>query len=729
MTVLLVVAAMSGHAQNNPFKIDDRLYPIYQKAYQERRHKSGVALADSMYKQAVKIGDRKAQCLALSIPFLYYYNLHLDKDDAMFEKTLKAYQDKAIETGYVQYFYSGVSNKVNYLLSYGRNMEALLYINEMQRYARSHHHTYGIYSGMKDMGQIYSIRGDYLMAIQSYQEAVDFGTKYLPDQDMAVVYRRMAECYKRVGPFEKMLEAVQKGLAIAKTSTSRHTLYLNKLYALYMLGRYRDFRETYPLFLQGLDPQAPDAYYMEVQAMAQLVDGNYAKAVEYVSKISTLEPSLRMAIVLDKARNDNDAGVKDMEKLLHYYLQKHNDNSVRDYAEMSARFDNQRLEYENQAMVNEKQRLLNEKQSSELKSTQLQLANTRLTLRNSDLELGKARTDADNYRLSFYSKQLENKRMRDSLNMARAKAEVKEIQREGRQRQILFVLVLVVVIAVMLLVYARSRNRLLRRIRHSNNLLRRNVSELNHAKLLLQENLAELKVAKEAAESADNMKTMFVQNMSHEIRTPLNAIVGFSDLLTHPDFSFSEEEKNQMSHRIKENSDLLLTLINDILDLTSIESGRYVMKQQTTRVNDLCRLVLSTVDHRKAEGVSLKLDSPLAGDFTVTTDPKRVEQVLINLLTNAEKNTTEGSVTLGCSLTREPGMLTFSVTDTGIGIAPEEMDRIFERFYKVDVFKQGTGLGLNICSVIARKLGGRIYIDREYRGGARFFFAIPLDGH
>ena len=132
------------------------------------------------------------------------------------------------------------------------------------------------------------------------------------------------------------------------------------------------------------------------------------------------------------------------------------------------------------------------------------------------------------------------------------------------------------------------------------------------------------------------------------------------------------------------------------------------------------------VQHIKPEGVELTYTSEVDDSFIIHTDQNRVEQVLINLLTNAEKYTSQGKIWLHCSLSENPGMITFSVTDTGTGVPAEEAEAIFERFRKLDTFKQGCGLGLNICRIIATNMGGNVALDTSYTGGARFVFTLPI---
>ena len=228
------------------------------------------------------------------------------------------------------------------------------------------------------------------------------------------------------------------------------------------------------------------------------------------------------------------------------------------------------------------------------------------------------------------------------------------------------------------------------------------------------------------ARHSDELKSIFLANMSHEIRTPLNAIVGFSQLLSNPDLPLEDEEKLEFSSLVQQNSELLTTLVNDILDLSALESGKYTMNLTSCHCNEMCRLILSTVMDRKAEGVKLYYTSEVADDFQITTDEQRLQQVLINFLTNAEKHTEKGEIHLHCSLTEYPDRITFSVSDTGPGIPADKMDSVFERFKKLDEFKQGSGLGLNICRTIAERLHGEVKVDKSYTNGARFLLILPL---
>lgn len=224
--------------------------------------------------------------------------------------------------------------------------------------------------------------------------------------------------------------------------------------------------------------------------------------------------------------------------------------------------------------------------------------------------------------------------------------------------------------------------------------------------------------------AANRAKTVFLQNMSHEIRTPLNTMFGFAQLLGLPDGTWTGEEKQQYNSYILNSYNMLDMLIGDIIDVADSEHGNYRIELTDVAVNDVCRNALVTVEYRVPQGVRLYFTSEIPDSHHVTSDGKRIQQVLVNYLTNACKHTTEGEIHLHCSASEHPGKLTFSVTDTGIGVPKDKAELIFKRFIKLNQFAQGSGLGLNICLMIADKLGGKVYLDKEYTGGARFVFVI-----
>lgn len=240
----------------------------------------------------------------------------------------------------------------------------------------------------------------------------------------------------------------------------------------------------------------------------------------------------------------------------------------------------------------------------------------------------------------------------------------------------------------------------------------------------LEKSGKELQLAKDKAEEANRLKSAFLANMSHEIRTPLNAIVGFSDVLALG-YSSPEEQKGYVEI-IQSNSDLLLRLINDILDLSRLEADRVKLEFESCDVVKLCRQVLTSVEVAKKSTKNEFVFESEYDTFVLNVDVQRLQQVLINLLSNSAKFTKDGTITLGFFVEKRKNRVLFSVTDTGDGIPEEKQKLVFERFEKLNEYAQGTGLGLSICKLTVEKWGGEIWIDSNYRQGARFIFSHPL---
>lgn len=243
--------------------------------------------------------------------------------------------------------------------------------------------------------------------------------------------------------------------------------------------------------------------------------------------------------------------------------------------------------------------------------------------------------------------------------------------------------------------------------------------KLHHAEYETRQSELEIQKVREA----DKLKSAFLANMSHEIRTPLNAIIGFSNILAETD---DKEEKEEFVKIINKNSDLLLHLITDILDFSKIESGVLDYSLSDTSLKDIFHEQFQVHAMKMPEKVSLICDFDALLDIFVHTDPKRVTQVLSNLISNAVKFTEVGSIRFSYRIVEKYVLV--EVIDTGIGISPQHQQAIFDRFVKVNSFKQGTGLGLTICKTIIEALNGTIGVDSRPGEGARFWFTLPYNG-
>ena len=236
----------------------------------------------------------------------------------------------------------------------------------------------------------------------------------------------------------------------------------------------------------------------------------------------------------------------------------------------------------------------------------------------------------------------------------------------------------------------------------------------------LKETERKLIAARDKAEELDRLKSAFLANMSHEIRTPLNAIVGFSSLLTETE---DMKDRKQYMAIVQENTELLLQLISDILDLSKMESGAFEFVKSDTDVNLLCSEIIRSLRMKVPAGVELVFEECLPGCH-VWADKNRLNQVISNFINNALKFTFSGSITLGY-YRQTDGYLRFYVRDTGMGIPRNKIKTVFDRFVKLNSFVHGTGLGLSICKSLVEQMGGTIGVESEEGEGSCFWFTYP----
>ena len=236
--------------------------------------------------------------------------------------------------------------------------------------------------------------------------------------------------------------------------------------------------------------------------------------------------------------------------------------------------------------------------------------------------------------------------------------------------------------------------------------------------------ISQLSKAYQHALESDKIKTVFIQNISHEVRTPLNIIAGFAQVIADPQISPDASERKEISKMVLKNTRLITNLIDEMLELSINESAADIERCEGVDINSLLEKLVDSCREFAHEGVELILDNHLAPGFTMTTNETKVRRLIYCLIDNALKFTDEGHITV--KATSDNCSLVVVVEDTGCGIPPEEQSRIFERFVKLHDFKEGLGLGLPLCRMIASKLRGSIILDSSYTKGARFVVSLPL---
>ena len=691
MCILCLWLPLCAVAQNNPYKIDDSLYAMYMRAFRMTNDDKCLPVADSLFNLAGKMGEQKAQCMALAIKEIHYQNV---KDKENLKKNTDRLRNFSKKVGLMQYYYYAMGNYINFISNNGSPSEGLEYANQMRREAEARDDHYGIFASMRAIANIYFARREFYIARRRYLEGIEYCDKYLKNES-AMLYARAALCCIELEQFHEAELYATIGLKLSKVPSTRDFNDIILCICKFYTSSHKEFIDYYDKlrgsftynetskvsiisWLKLLYFIANNEFDQAIREMAKFDRGSYLYAVLYEEK-------------------------GDYEKALEYRIKLHDKNQQfrkgirsQDLAEQEAQISSFMLSESNNSAQLENTLLANANAALELEQLQAEAVANQATLMHDSLE--------------YQSNELETEHLHTAMEknrIARMKAEKENHDTEVRMQIVVVTSVMLLLITIPFIIY---------RTRASHRLKRLNAA--------LTARHAILSEARQRAEDADQIKTMFLQNMSHEIRTPLNAIVGFSQIIA--DGGISEEEKADFSQRIEENSDLVQNIINAILDLTSIESGHYKMMKTLTSVNDMCRNAMAEVADRMPSGVTLRLDTEVADDFTIVTDRRRVTEVLINLLTNAAKNTESGSITVQCSTTENLHCLTLAVADTGVGIPADKTEEIFGRFCKLDDFKQGVGLGLTICRAIAEHLHGKIFVDTTHSPGARLVLLLPL---
>lgn len=547
--MFLLLMPVCAIAQNNPYKIDDRLYKIYAEAAQKELTDESLTLADRMYREARAIGDGKAQCLARSVAMFHYYYTRCD--DAAFERSVKAMQDDALRTGYRQYYYFGFTNRINYRLNTNRYREALTLAQEFVDNLRRANDNYGLFYSLNALGQVHLARNEIRIAIITLNEALEVGRKYAPDQDMATIYRKLVECHLSVYEYQKAYDVARLGYEVGKTKSIRLRLINRMAFAQMKLGNYEKAEELYRQYVTvrgGTDTtRNMTEEDSEMRIMHRITTGQYAEADSLIKGMDSLYNTMKLRLHIALFQKMGEW--KKMAALRSQYYERRIANqdsmNLQDIVGISADLYDLKALTENRRLETERQRIANERQRTLIDNTNLELSNTHLLLDNSSLELGRARAEADRLRLANANKRLETERIKSRIAAAQARHDTFRLHATTA-------IAVVAVFIIAALMYVRIHRRITRNLRRIHNRL-----AINHI---------ELKEARNKAVAASNVKTRLLQNMKRDVNIPLNAIAGFAQLIADNSAECTPEERAEYFRQISENTDRMLAIVKDVLE-------------------------------------------------------------------------------------------------------------------------------------------------------------------
>lgn len=645
--LIFLLCVFSMTAQNNQFNMDSTLFVYYQRCERISRTPGILQAADTLFRMAEKLGDKRTQAAALCHKASYFYFCGMDMD------SLRYYSEEvkrfARQTGQPKYYYWIWGRYIEgYIIKKQFNL-ALLELKAMQEEATKENYMPGLISCYKSMRNVYSLKNNVQLAYEYQKKVVELIEQYdIEDFNLSLIYATLAHDMINLNKTEEAKPILEKAYAAVKRPSQELLVMKNDAFYWWRKGNARQVEQ---LIRKAEALNLPDMGndLCDIKTYYYWLTGEYSKIVElYESSY-------------DKSRVDQLRFLKVKAEALQ--------------------------------MVPGR-----EKEANEQYNLYVQLRDS-LERRDAQVSLEEFATIMDVSRLNKENSELE-------LAMSRHKLHTTYVSLIGLG---IFILVMCV--------FTFKLWRLNRRLRHSEFDLRRKNMALTEAdKIIVKE--------KERAENASRMKSAFIQNMSHEIRTPLNSIVGFSQVLVEE--LRGQEDMKTYASVITENSNNLLKLVGDVLELSTLDTMDKEIKKVPVSINDLCSLALKRVKDDLKPEVELLFDS-WKNEYPVCSDSKLIATVLDNLLLNAIKFTTRGKITLDCHLSMDAQHIEIVVTDTGIGIPEDKQEWVFERFTKVDEFTQGTGLGLAISRLAAQLLGGQIMIDSDYKEGCRMVFTLPAD--
>ena len=695
--------------QTNPFKIDNELYVYYSKCFNNIKSERVLLMADTLFNMSKKKGDVKAQCLALNLKGEHYYYAW-DIDNLLIQK--EKIGNFAKKTPYTQYVFSIWNRVINYYLSAGLMSKAMDEMRAYQKEALLLNDRYGIGNSYKKISDTYIALDNYSLALEELQKGAEYFQSHNLSVELDNIYASMGNVYLLSNRPEESIKYYKEALAITPMETTKGPYYLALARANLQLNnlieteRYmklaQEWEKHYKMTV--LNSSVKFKLYCEYY----IKNGELNKALQFTDSIPELNAYKYKTEIYEKMGDYKNAYLIYC-KFAGQEKNKINENSRRSLSEYTAMYDKERIENEKNMLALKNSQLAFEQLktrdmllAAEKEGNLLALSNTKLELKNKDLALQTQNAEVEKQKADA---------SRQRAISANARQHARNIRRFSAIITLFFILLSGAAFA-----YAVQRQRAAKKLKEEVEKVKRAREEADKARAVAEKSQRE-------AENANKMKSLFIQNMSHEIRTPLNAIIGFTDLLNESDDELDKSEKEQFRGLIHDNGSLLTTLINDILDLSKLESGTYDIHIETLNAQNVCKNAVASVQNRVKKDVKLVFDN-LEEDVVFESDPQRVLQVLTNLLTNACKCTEKGSIKL--AYRKIDSNISFSVTDTGCGIPADDAERVFDRFEKLDRFKQGTGLGLNICRQIATLLKGKIYVDTSYTGGARFIFEQPI---
>ena len=624
-----------------------------------------------------------------------------------YDEALEDYQ-KSVEINLKQRNYKRVSNIYNNIgmvyTKQGNIEKSLEYYNKSLEIALQDNNVEAIESNYNNLGLIYKSLGSLDVALEYYQKAIKIidETGNMPFK--AKVLTNMASVFSELQENDKAIELLGEAIKIEEDLNYDQGVLKSNTRIGWLLLKMEKYEKANEHFKKALDFAINNDYKDQMIGAYILLGRSYYEMANYSKALEYFELSLEIALDVKSVNYE----AKLYQDIGNCYHKINNIKKATNYLNRSFE-------------LAEQNNFIDLAESTSLKLSELY--NQIRDYKN-----------AYSYQLKYieihnyiYNKVNQKKlaELQTQFETEKKEKEILQLREEKRKvRQSYISIGISSTIFTLLIIIALLLNRF--------RLKKKSVMMLDAKNILLEKANKELIIAKNKAEESDRLKTAFLANISHEIRTPMNAIIGFTEFLSDPEIS--KEQKNELYELVNLNGEMLLSLIDDIIDIAKLESGQLTVLKEPVK---LCTLVEETFQLMKAKKElkksNLRFEYLRAknSNLEVFTDAYRLKQILVNLIDNAIKFTKSGEIIFGYEKLNGDQKVTFKVGDTGIGIDPKYHDKIFKMFYKAptdnSVIYRGTGIGLSIAKSLIEQLGGEIWLDSEVNKGTIFYFTIPTE--
>ncbi|MCF0203104.1 MAG: hypothetical protein HUK08_07050 [Bacteroidaceae bacterium] len=743
---------------NNRYNIHPELYEMWERGSKHANKHWTLALSDSMARRADELGDKKAHCIALLLP-INYYEKYIPKQyaDSLRMACDKCF-DYSIKTDFKQYAFYARHKLIVYLSNNNFREETTREIERLHDEAFKYNHPYGIrmYYGL--MVQYYQEYKLYDKSIETAKEAIEYTNKNNYGKENFSFYRDIASAYlakKNIDSAEYYIKKF-KSMPGAAGDEIGQQHYLIMLSDLYLLKKDTAAVEKIIQELQerkdrGGLTSSTGARMKQILVEIAANRGNYAVAD---SVARTIKPSERDEHLAMTAARKGDYKTA-YERLRAHYEAKEQD-AVNSFAS-SVLSSEKRLK--NSLSEQQRMRLAKEIKEEEAKREQAQRIAAEQKLKAEQAELARQiavneQTKANADKQSAIAEKAKTEKDHMTAEMEKAQSDAKlakalaknaeqEIQLEQAQvhkltserYRMMTVAGLLLVLFIAIVAFSTYKNhtnaKFMKEMEAAMHAIEEEKKKVEAAMHAIEEEKKKVEAAmhaieeeKKKVEASNEVKEILIQNMRHEIRTPLNAIVGFSHLIANAqEYGFTKEEVNEYLTSIEAGTKNLTDIVNELIDSSLFATGSYTISLTETDVLASAREAVYTNEQRKTEEQTLVSDIPGDDIWFTQADPTKLRQIYSNIINNALKYTTNGTITVEAKAKDDKYLVIIS--DTGPGIKKEDAEKAFDKFEKLGSLVQGIGLGLYIARRLITDMGGRIWIDTDYTDGCRVITEMP----